>query len=138
MVQEVQAKYLGDYLSGLGLAESVDATVRKRRGLVVKSIFEIRAVIDDYRSHVAGGFSAGMDIWEMAVLPMLMNNSECWMGVSDNTILELDKLQQMFLRCMLAVGSGCPIPSLHFETGTLLMKYRILQKKLDTARHSFG
>ena len=42
MVQEEQAKYLGDQLSGLGLAESADATDRKRRGLVIMAIFEIR------------------------------------------------------------------------------------------------
>jgi hypothetical protein len=47
MVQEEQSKYLGDQLSGLGLAESADATVKKRRGLVIRSIFEIRTVLED-------------------------------------------------------------------------------------------
>ena len=76
MVQEEQAKYLGDQLCGLGLAESVAATVDKRRGLVIRTIFEIRTVIDDCRSHVAGGLTSGLDIWEMAVIPMLTNNAE--------------------------------------------------------------
>ena len=70
------------------MAESVAATVDKRRGLVIRSIFEIRTVIDDCRSHVAGGLTSGLDIWEMAVIPMLTNNAECWQDVSNKTIEE--------------------------------------------------
>ena len=121
MVQEEQAKYLGDQLSGLGLAQSVAATVTKRRGLVTRSIFEIRTVIDDCRSHVAGGLTAGLDIWEIAVIPMLTNNADCWQEISTNTIEILDNLQLMFLRCLMAVGSGCPKPALFSETGTIMM-----------------
>ena len=54
MKQEEQAQYLGDYLINLGLAGSVEATVSKRKGLVMKSIFEIRTVVEDSRSHVCG------------------------------------------------------------------------------------
>ena len=79
--------------------------------------------------------AAGYDIWEMAVLPMLTNNAECWQDVSSNTIQELDKLQNMFLRCLFAVGSGCPIPALYWETGTIRMEYKILQKKLLFLHH---
>ena len=135
MVKETEAKYLGDYISSYGLAHSVESTVNKRRGLAVRSIFEIRAVIDDFRSATAGGITAGLDIWEMAVLPMLLNNAECWLGMSDNTIQELDKLQLMFIRSLLTVGSGCPTPSLYMETGLIPMKFRILQKKLLFLHH---
>jgi hypothetical protein len=67
MKQEDKAKYLGDWLSSFGLADSVSATVMKRKGLAVYSIHEIRAVVDDCRSLVCGGLEAGLDIWEMAV-----------------------------------------------------------------------
>ena len=130
MKQEEQAKYLGDYLSSQGLAGSVAATVTKRKGLVTKAIYEIRAMIEDFRSEVCGGLTVGLDIWEMTVIPMLTNNAECWLGISVNTIQEMDKLQQMFYRCLMAVGSGCPIPALYWETGGIMMKYRITQKKL--------
>ena len=135
MVQEEQAKYLGDQLCGLGLAESADATVRKRRGLVIMSIFEIRTVLEDCRSQVCGGISAGIDIWEMAVIPMLLNNADTWQDISDKTVEELDNLQKLFLRVLLSVGSGCPIPALFWETGLMLMKNRILQKKLLFLHH---
>ena len=42
MKQELHAKYLGDWISGLGLAESVAVTDRKRKGLVVQSIQSCR------------------------------------------------------------------------------------------------
>ena len=135
MVQEEQAKYLGDQLCGLGLAESVGATVSKRRGIVTRTIFEIRAIIDDCRSNTAGGIMAGMEIWEMAVIPMLTYNAECWQDISDRTIEELDKLQIMFLKCLFAVGSGCPTPLLLSETGMLSMRWRILEKKLLFLHH---
>ena len=65
VIQEEQAKYLGDQLCGLGLADSVAATVGKRRGMVTRTIFEVRTVIDDFRCQVAGGLTAGLDIWEI-------------------------------------------------------------------------
>ena len=135
MVQEEQAKYLGDQLCGLGLAESVAATVSKRRGIVTRTIYEIRAVIDDCRSNAAGGITAGIDIWEMAVIPMLTYNAECWQDISEKTINELDKLQFMFLKCLFAVGAGCPTPLLLSETGMVSMRWRILEKKLLFLHH---
>ena len=50
MKQEGQAKYLGDWLSCLGLSGSVAVTVAKRKGLAMQSVYEARAVIDDCRS----------------------------------------------------------------------------------------
>ena len=135
MKQEMEAKYLGDWLSCHGLSDSVNITVKKRKGLVTLSIYEIRAVIEDCRSQVCGGLSAGLDIWELAVLPKLLYNSDCWLDISPVTMKELEDIQLTFYRCLLAVGSGCPLPSLYWETGGTLMKYRILQKKLTFIHH---
>ena len=135
MKQETQAKYLGDWLTCHGLSDSVTITVKKRKGLVSLSIYEIRSVIEDCRSQVCGGLSAGLDIWELAVLPKLLYNSDCWMDISTDTLKELEDIQLTFYRCLLAVGSGCPLPSLYWETGGTLMKNRILQKKLLFLHH---
>ena len=135
MKQEDKAKYLGDWLSSFGLADSVSATVMKRKGLAVHSIHEIRAVVDDCRSLVCGGLEAGLDIWEMAVLPMLLYNSSCWMEISPQTIQDLEGIQRQFYRCLFAVGSGCPIPCLYWETGGMMMHLRILQSKLLFLHH---
>ena len=70
--------YLGDQISGLGLNESVMATILKRKGLVCKSIREIRSMIDDCRVNVVGGICAGIQVWELAVIPYLLNNCDTW------------------------------------------------------------
>ena len=77
----------------------------------------------------------GIDIWEQAVLPKLLFNSGCWQDISDNTVHELEDLQLKFYRCLFAVGSGCPIPSLYWETGGTMIKYRILRNKLLLLHH---
>ena len=57
------------------------------------------------------------------------------MDISANTMQELEELQIKFYRCLLAVGSGCPIPSLYWETGGMLIKNRILKSKLLLLHH---
>ena len=110
-------------------------TIKKRKGLTYLAIYDIRAVIEDCRSMVCGGIKAGIDIWEAAVLPKLLFNSSCWLDISTPTMQELESLQLDFYRCLLALGSGCPIPSLYWETGGFMMKYRILQAKLLLLHH---
>ena len=71
----------------------------------------------------------------MAVIPMLLNNAETWVDISAKTVQELEKLQLMFYRNLFAVGSGCPFPSLLWETGGILMKYRLIKKKFIFLHH---
>ena len=128
-------KYLGDQISGLGSDASVSGTIAKRKGKVIQTIFEIRAIIDDCRSHVIGAIQTGLEIWEMAVLPYLTNNSATWYGMSDNTLDELDSLQKLFYRVLLQVPTGCPIPMLYWDCGGLLMSNIIIMKKLILLHH---
>ena len=79
-------KYLGDMISSAGLAESVQATFTKRKGQVVSSILEIKYVVEDCRSTVVRGIVAGIDIWKLAVLPNLLNNSETWTELHKKTV----------------------------------------------------
>ena len=98
-------------------------------------MFDIRTVVEDCRSVAAGEVSAGLMIWEMAVLPTLLNNAECWFDIAKATVEELEHLQTRFLKNLLAVGSGCPTPILMSETGSVLMELRILSKKLLFLHH---
>ena len=72
MVHEASIKYLGDILSERGLADSVAMTILKCKGLASKAIYDMRAVVDDCRSQVLGGLETGINIWERAVIPMLL------------------------------------------------------------------
>ena len=70
-------KYLGDYVSS-SLSDSVFRTVQKRKGLSKRLISEIKITIEDMRSKTVGGLIAGIDIWNMAVVPFLLNNCDTW------------------------------------------------------------
>ena len=51
------------------------------------------------------------------------------------TIQELENIQLRFYRTLFAVGSGCPLPIIYWDTGGILMKYRILKQKLIFYHH---
>ena len=73
-------------------------------GKVVSKIIESRDIIDDCRMNTVGGLSAGIDIWKLAYLPNLLNNSETWVDIEDSTIEKLENLQLMMYRVIL----DCP------------------------------
>ena len=79
-------------------AQSVHETVNKRKGQVIKSIIECRAVIDDFRASSIGGIVTGIEIWEVAIIPFLLYNSETWTEIKKDTITLLNGLQFKFLR----------------------------------------
>ena len=74
--QKVMDKWLGEVFHMDGLGASVEATVKDRQGKVKAAIQE--AVVDDFRMQMVGGFMAAFDLWEAAVLPALMYNSETY------------------------------------------------------------
>ena len=118
--------YLGDVISGEGVGASVLARVEKRFDKAMHAVFEIKSIIEDCRKNVVGGFCTGISIWEMAILPYILNSTECWISIPKKAIVKLSKFQDTFYRSILATGQGCPIPSLYWETGGLLMSNRIL------------
>jgi hypothetical protein len=63
-----EEKYLGDYISAGGLDKSTIVTIDRRYNKVVNALVEIRAVVEDCRSHITGGIKTGLEIWEMAYL----------------------------------------------------------------------
>ena len=81
-VAEVE-KFLGDYFSCEGVAHSVFTTVVKRRPQAMMSIFELKAIIEDCRANVFGGLEAGIDIWELSIVPFLLNNGETWIEMQN-------------------------------------------------------
>lgn len=94
-------KYLGDQISASGLADSVLDTVNLRAGKVTTSIYEIKAILEDCRIHSVGGIVAGLELWEAAVIPKLMYNSDVWTDINKVTVDKLEKLQNEFLRALL-------------------------------------
>ena len=93
-------------------------------------IFEARAIIEDCRINSIGGLSAGVDIWELAYLPTLLNNCQTWVEIGETTIQKLDDLQHTMYRTLLSVPQSTPWPALVWDCGGIKMKFRIMLKKL--------
>ena len=128
-------KYLGDYLHSEGSAASVECTISHRAGRTTSSIVETRAIIDDSRVNTVGGLVAGLDIWELAIIPFLLNNCQTWLNISGKSIQKLEDLQNNMYRTLLNVPKTCPTPSLCWDMGGTQIKFRIIAKKLEFLWH---
>ena len=135
MVEKVSDKYLGDYIHMDGTEASIHCTISNRFGRTSLSITETRAIIDDCRVNTVGGLEAGLDIWEMAIIPALINNCQTWVNISEKSVKVLDDLQHMMYRTLLNVPKTCPLPSLCWDMGGIQMKFRIILKKLQFMWH---
>ena len=103
--------------------------------MVVRAIYDVKCILKACRTHITGGLVSGLDIWEVAIILMLLYNCETWQCISKKTLDELEDLQLKFLRTLLSIGAGCPIPLLFSETGMLSMEFRILERKLAFLHH---
>ena len=129
-MKEVESlKYLGDSLSAT-CEESVHKTVLKRIGIAKKAVYEVRAVVEDKRANQVGGFNVALEIWDAAIVPMLLNNCESWQNISKKTLKILDDLFNLFYRSLFRIGSGCPKANLYWQCGTYTVDNIILKKKL--------
>ena len=131
----MSAKYLGDQIHQDGNNSSTVETIRNRRGRVKKTIYEIAAVIDDIRLQSLGGLESGLTIWNMAVIPYLLYNSEVWTDIEKESLDELEMLQTLFLLALLAVPLSCPRPALGWDTKSVSMENRIIQRKINFLVH---
>ena len=127
MTEVKVTKYLGDCLAP-SLEDSVHQTVLKRIGLANHSIYEIRTIIEDSRAGTIGGINIGYTIWEQAVIPSLLYNSESWLSISKKTIKLLNNLFNKFHQTIMRIGSGCPIVNYYWQTASMKVKYIILKK----------
>ena len=127
-------KYLGDYLTS-NLEDSVHYTVSKRIGIAKLAVYDIRHVLEDKRSSRVGGFSIALDIWQMAIEPMLLFNCETWQNIPKKTLKALNDLYSHFYRCIFRIGIGCPVICFYWQCGTLRVSNIILQRKLSFIHH---
>ena len=128
-------KYLGDYICSAGMAKSVEKTIEKRYGRIIKGIIEIKTVVEDFRANLLGGLDLGLQIWETALLPSLLHNSDTWFSMCKTSVQSLENLQNSLLRNLFAVPSSAPISVLHWDSGSLTMENRILKSKMLFLKH---
>ena len=121
-------KYLGDMIHQDGLAASIEATVEERVGRITAAGHEIKAVMDDYRLQAVGGMMGACDLWNLALIPSLINNCSTWIGISSKLVDRLEAIQE---KLILEVPVSTPKVALRAETGLLSMKHRIWGEKLN-------
>ena len=78
---------------------------------------------------------AGLEIYELALLPSLLNNSDIWIDLTEESATKLENLQNIMFRNLFGVPASTPIPLLRFDVGCLNMKERIHMKKLNFLYH---
>ena len=130
ILEKQEEKYLGDILSSEGLSESVQCTVKDREGKVKGSIYELRAIIEDFRMQAVGGIEAALDLYESCVVPSLLANCPTWLGVKQHTVDRLDSIQDLFGRVLLQVPQSSPRLATRAALGLTGMKWRLLEEKV--------
>ena len=128
--EKVKEKWLGDQFHQAGLDASVNITIKERIGRIKLAIFETNSIMEDVRMMVVGGVLGAIDIWELALLPSLLNNSENWIMISDEDIKLLEDVQELFLRNVFAVPMSVPKPAACWDTAMMMVKMRIVKNKL--------
>ena len=135
MKQKLSEKYLEEIIHSDGATEPIKATIQDRHWRTWSAILEIKSVIEDCRSQAIGGLAAGIELWELAVIPMLLNNSGTWTKISDDLIKKLNGYQNKMLQMLFSVPRTTPSIALWWDVGTLLLEFRIKDRKLILAHH---
>ena len=135
MIMTDSDKWLGDYLHSDGLAASALQTIIQREDKVKGAALEIAAIVDDWRSHLVGGFETGLLLLESCCVSSLLHNSGSWVDLSKPAEKRLESLQLWYLRLLLRQGPGATSGSLLWETQTLSIKLRIWREKLSLGLH---
>ena len=69
MKEKESKKYLGDLLHSEGLSRSVEATIEAREAKLRGSIYELRALTEDFRMQSVGGCQSALDLYEACITP---------------------------------------------------------------------
>ena len=123
-------KWLGQYLSGKSLADSVQTTVTAREGKIRGACLEIAHIVNDWRAEVVGGMETALMLWEKCIIPSLLHGAGNWLDINRATIKQLNTIQRWFLKLILQIGQGVPLAALTWESGLLDMELRVWQEKI--------
>ena len=136
-VQIVESeKWLGDYLHSKGNSQSIIATIKSRNGLALSSCMDIINIIEDIRASVIGGLMTGIQMFELCVVPYVLNNSDTWDYIPKEAMDMLEKLENTFYCHLLGTPrKGSPQPSVFWEIGQVPLKYKIMEKTLIFYHH---
>ena len=132
--EKLTDKYLGDILSSQGLSASVEASIRDREAKIKGSIYELRALTEDFMMQAVGGMQSAIDLYESCIIPSLLSNCGMWVEMSRKAEDMLDMLQDTFGRVLLSLPLSAPKASLRAALGLMGMKWRVWEAKILLAQ----
>ena len=96
------------------------------------------ASVEDSLLNSLGGLECAKEIWELAIIPALLNNAETFSIQNRKVFKLLEDFQSKLWRGLLAVGKSRHLPSLTYESNSMLMKYRVYSRVLNLAKHIYS
>ena len=110
-------RYLGDYLHEDGLKESVSLCIDIRIARAKGIIEEVLKIIEDPRAQIVAPIMLALAILKLAIEPMLLYASECWVNISKADENRLDEFQISCIRRILGASQNFLKAGLIHETG---------------------
>ena len=135
MKKKVYEKYLREFINYNGTRESIRATIQDRHWRIWSAILEIKSIIEDCRSQAIGGLAVWVELWELTVIPMILNNSGTWTNISEEIIGQLNNYQNKMLQYLFSTPRTTPSIVLWWDAGMLPVQHRIKSRKLTLAHH---
>jgi len=124
-------RYLGDYISNDG---SNAETVRQR---CIRSI-SIRSKINSMLEEMVFGkhyHKVGLNLIESLLLNSILVNTSVWYNVTENDYRKLEQCHEKALRNLLGTGLKTPLVALYILTGSIPIRFRIMQRQLYYLHH---
>ena len=128
-------KWLGSIINPQGVRESIMSTIHERTFRVINGIHEIIAIVEDSRSDKLGSLKCAKEIWELALIPVLLNSAETWSVCDSRLFKTLDDFQCKLWRGLLQVPKSCPLPALTYESNSMLMKYKVYSRIVNFVKN---
>jgi hypothetical protein len=106
------------------------ATILDREPKVKAACYEAAAIVGDWRAQCVGGFCSALDLFELAIIPTFMYNSDTWAEISRVAEEKLENLQLFFVRLVIRVPQGTPKIALRYEKGLLSIRLIIYKNMI--------
>ena len=96
---------------------------------MLSAVFEIKTIIEDYRINSVGGILTGKELWDLAVIPVMLPNAGTWTQITDDSVSKLNDLQNYLFKYLLSTPRTTPSAALCWYFGSLTIKYQIMKEK---------
>ena len=98
------------------------------------AINEITNLVNDTRSKSIGGIEVAIEVFELAIIPYLLNSAGTWFFMKKSSLKTLNEIHNKFLQRILQTTSAM-IPLMYWDTGQLLMTNRVIKMKILLMKH---